>query len=74
MQATELVTVTSEGVTVSSLIWARFKRPMPGLVEQTLDANKGLADALEIPVGTQVRLPIPEESEQPQVAARIELW
>jgi phage tail protein X len=56
----ETVTVESEGVTVPRIVWRRFRRPMPGLVEAVLDANPGLAAlGAYLPVGTVVRLPIP---------------
>jgi phage tail protein X len=57
----ETVTVTSEGMTLSKMIWRRFKRPMPGLVEKTLAyaPNRGLAKlGVVLPVGTVVYLPI----------------
>jgi phage tail protein X len=46
---------------------------MPGLVEAIMIENRGLAEAVEIPVGTIVRMPIPENDE-PRAAGRIKLW
>jgi len=71
--AFETITVRSEGFTLSRIIWRRFRRPMEGLVEQTLDANPGLADLGPIlPVGTTFRLPVPQARPKPVVVTR--LW
>jgi phage tail protein X len=56
----ERITVMGEDLTVSLIVWRRFKRPMPGLVEQTFDYNQGLADLGHyLPLGTTFLLPIP---------------
>ena len=69
----ETVTIRSEGFTLSRIIWRRFRRPMPGLLERTLSENAGLASAgLLLPVGTTFRLPIPQET--PARVPVIRLW
>lgn len=70
----ELVTVEGEFITVSLIVWRRFKRPMPGLLEQILDRNSGLA-ALGpyLPVGTTFEMPVPTPRE-PALLAPITLW
>jgi phage tail protein X len=70
----EKITVMGENLTVSLIVWRRFKRPMPGLVEQTLDINQDLADAgYHLPIGTEFLLPIP--TPRPQVVLEpIKLW
>ena len=56
----ETVTVEGELITVSLIVWRRFKRPMPGLVEAIHDLNPGLADlGTWLPVGTVFAMPIP---------------
>ena len=71
---TETVTVAGEGLTVSTIVWRRFKRPMPGLVEQILDRNPGLADQGQfLTIGTTISIPIPIPREQ-QVLDPIRLW
>ncbi len=66
--------VGSEGFTLSRLIWNRFKRPMPGLLDQTLEANPNLADLGPfLPVGTVVRLPIPQPRPVP-IVEPVRLW
>ena len=56
----ETITVEGEFLTVSLLVWRKFKRPMPGLVERIFEINPGLADTgAFLPVGTQVLFPIP---------------
>lgn len=70
----EKITVMGEDLTVSLVVWRRFHKPMPGLVEQTLDTNVGLADLGNIvPVGTVFFLPIPVDN-QPTVLDPIRLW
>lgn len=57
---TETITVAGDEITVSLIIWRRFKRPMPGLAEQVYDINQELAEMGPIlPVGTTFQLPIP---------------
>lgn len=70
----ETVTVEGDGLTISLLVWRRFKRPMPGLVEQILDLNPGLVDQGQfLTVGTTISIPIPIPREQ-QVLDPIRLW
>lgn len=70
----ESVTVEGELITLSLIIWRRFKRPMPGLLEQIFHLNPGLA-ALgpDLPVGTRFDLPVPTPRE-PALLAPINLW
>lgn len=70
----ETVTVGGDGLTLSLIVWRRFHRPMPGLVEQILDLNPGLADHSPIlPVGVTFEMPIPIPRER-QVLDPIRLW
>lgn len=73
-ETVEEVTIQGEGITLSLLIWRRFRSPMPGLVERTLDINPGLA-ALGpfIPLGTVVRLPVPAPRKKREVTP-VRLW
>ena len=71
---TETVTVAGEGLTVSLIVWRRFHRPMPGLVEEIYDTNPGLADyGQTLPVGITFEMPIPIPREQ-QFLDPIRLW
>jgi phage tail protein X len=73
-QVIETVTVEGDGLTVSVIVWRRFKRPMPGLVEAIYDLNPGLADpGHTLPVGTSFDMPVPIPREQ-QVLDPIRLW
>lgn len=73
-QVIETVTIEGDGLTVATLVWRRFKRPMPGLVEAIYDLNPGLADLGQtLPVGTSFEMPIPIPREQ-QVLDPIRLW
>jgi phage tail protein X len=59
-ETTERITVEGDGVTVPLVVWRRFRRPMPGLVERVYASNPSLAEAGPyLPVGTSFTLPIP---------------
>lgn len=67
------VEVAVTGVTVGRLIWRLHRTPMPGLLEETLEANPGLADlGAELPVGTHLRIPRPET--QAASVTVVRLW
>ena len=71
---TQTVTVEGDALTVSLIVWRRFKRPMPGLVEAILDANPGLADLGPIlPLGTVFEMPVPIAQDH-LVLDPIRLW
>lgn len=68
------VTVAEEGHTLSKVIWQRFHRPMPGVAEEALAVNRGLADlGAHIPAGTEVIIPVPVAAEREEPEA-IRLW
>jgi phage tail protein X len=59
----ETLTVTAEYLTLDLLCWRRFRREVPGLVEDTLRRNPGLAKiGVFLPVGMtiDVQTPAPE--------------
>jgi len=73
-ETTELVRVEGDDVTVPLIVWRRFKRPMPGLVERIYDLNPGLADLGPVlPFGTRFSLPVPVD-EQVETLKPITLW
>jgi len=68
-----LVTVETEGMTLSLLIWRRYRTPMFGLAERVHEINPGLAArGIVLPVGTTFLMP--EQRETPQPAKIISLW
>ncbi|SDB57496.1 tail protein X [Bauldia litoralis] len=70
----ETVTVEGEYLTVSLIVWRRFRRPMPGLVEAIHDINPGLAGlGAWLPVGTTFDMPIPTPRE-PVILDPVRLW
>ncbi|CAN7329900.1 tail protein X [Phyllobacterium sp. LjRoot231] len=70
----EKVVVAGDNITISLLVWRRFKRPMPGIVEYILDSNPGLARKGPIlPVGTEILMPIPSPRPVNKVKP-ISLW
>lgn len=55
----EVITVKSEGLTLSKIIWQFLKRQPLGYLEVVLEANPGLAgNGPFLPVGTEVILPL----------------
>ncbi len=72
---TETIKVAGEGITVDLLIWRRFRKPQPGLVEQVLALNPGLAGlGPNLPVGTPVILPVIPDATATPVRALVQLW
>ena len=60
--ATEILTIPNDRTPLDLLLWRRFRREVPGLVEQTLmlPANYGLADLGPFPPpGTKITVAIP---------------
>lgn len=73
---TETITVAGVGLTVDLIVWRRHRRRIPGLVEQVLDINPGLAALGEhLPIGTVVQLPVivPTPAAKPAETV-IRLW
>ena len=69
----EQITVSGDQITVSLIIWRRFKKPMPGLLEQVYDLNQNLADLGDfLPLNSQFILPVP--SEKAAVLNPVTLW
>ncbi len=76
MADTERIVITGDGITLPLLVWRRFRKPMPGVVERTLDINPGLAaQGPFIAPGTVVLIPVSGENETPsEPQGRIRLW
>lgn len=71
----EIETYVVDGdVMLDNLIWRRYRRQTPGLVERALDLNPGLA-ALGpyIPHGTVIRLPV-EPAPSTRFVPVVKLW
>jgi phage tail protein X len=73
-EVVERITVEGDGITLSLIVWRRFRRPMPGLVEQIHDMNPGLANlGAFLLVGTIFDMPVPVPRE-PVILDPIRLW
>lgn len=73
--STETVVVKGEAITLSLLVWRRFKKQSTGFVERVLDLNPGLADLGPfIPVGTAVLFPIEAPELQAKERNVVHLW
>ncbi len=76
----ESVTVSGDLVSVPLIVWRRFGRPVPGLVETIYDINPGLADLGPYPPpGTVFQMPVTETTggasgAGPEILAPIKLW
>jgi phage tail protein X len=70
--AFELIPVTQEHVPLDLILWRRFKREVPGLVEKTLELNQNLADGpVYLPVGTLVKVELPAPAPRGRSAVRV---
>ncbi len=72
--ATETLVVKDLFTLLDLLLWRRYRQEIPGLVEQTLDANRGLADlGLYLPLGIQVIVtpPVPVTARKPRTIIRL---
>lgn len=71
----ERVTVNQAGITVSAVVWRRFRAARPGLVERVYALNPGLADlGVLLPAGTTFLLPVDPAETKPSPVALISLW
>ena len=56
----ETLEVVAERTTLDLLLWRRFRREVPGLVEETLRRNPGVARlGAFLPVGLSVKVAVP---------------
>jgi phage tail protein X len=70
----ENITVDTEGLTVSLIVWRRFRRPTSRIVERIYEDTPGLAALGPIlPVGTTFRIPIDQPRESTTIEP-ISLW
>jgi len=76
----DLVTVTSDRITVDLIVWRRYRNHAQGVVERLLDDNPHLAKAHRfspfLPIGTQVRIPIDTDilNGTPKMRSTVVLW
>ncbi|MEW6019757.1 MAG: tail protein X [Pseudomonadota bacterium] len=72
---TETITINSDQLTVDLLVWRRFRRKVPGLVEQVLALNPGLAQlGPYLPRGAKVVLPVLQEPDRSADVEILSLW
>ena len=70
----ERVTVSGDGLSLDLILWRKYRRRMPGLLEMALDLNPGLAGkGPTLPIGTVIDIPIvdPDPARDLQV---VQLW
>lgn len=76
-EATDIETIVVKGdaIPLDLLVWRRFQRRTPGVVERALALNPGLADlGLMIPVGTAVVIPVDAPNREPERRNVVRLW
>ncbi len=66
--------IDGDGVELDLIIWRRYKRPTPGLVERTYSLNKGLADlGLFLPHDTELWIPLDQPPSYQEINL-VRLW
>lgn len=76
----ELVTVAGDYIAADLLVWRRYRRRAPGILEALLDANPHLAvihrETPFLPVGTEVKIPIDSDllSGRPQPVEYVKIY
>lgn len=76
----ERIRIKGENVAPDNLLWRRYKRPFPGMLEMFLDINPQVHEALAagpfLPVGVVVVIPIDSRitSDAPMSLAVERLW
>lgn len=72
---TETLTVERVACPLDLLLFQRFRREVPGLVEATLERNPGLAaHGVFLPIGTTVAVEIPAPTNRPSPKPIVTLW
>lgn len=74
MSNTIIATVKGENVTLARLIWQHLGMQPVGYLEKVLAANRGLADSVFLPIGTEVTLSVEDASEASEAETVIRLW
>jgi phage tail protein X len=70
----ETYVTEGDGIPLDLIVWRRYRRQTPGLVEAILDMNYGLADQGPLLArGTTIKIPIDQPATPAQVALR-RLW
>ena len=73
-QNIETYVVDGDGVSIDLIVWRRYRRRTPGLVEQVYALNYGLADLGPLlPRGTVVKIPL-QAPPAPTVTQVKRLW
>ena len=68
----ETLTVTAEQTPLDLLLWWRFRREVPGLVEDTLRRNPGLAaTGVFLPVGMTITVQTPAPEARGRAAVQL---
>ena len=71
----ETYVVADDELPLDLLVWRRFRKRTPGLVERILKLNHDLADLGQfLPVGTTVVIPIDAPDNSPARKPAVRLW
>ncbi len=66
-------TVGMEDRTLANLIWRKFGKQPEGFIEKVMEINPAIADAVHVPVGTEISFPVDELSVVPKKDL-VRLW
>ena len=73
--STEAIVVKGDDITIDLLLWRKFRRRTPGLVERVLALNPGLAGhGAILPIGAVVLIPIDAPNSAPTRRNTVRLW
>jgi len=68
----EKLIVVAEQTSLDLLLWRRFRREVPGLVEDTIRRNPGLAAiGVFLPVGTMIEVQTPTPEPRGRTAVQV---
>lgn len=71
----ETYIVADDAMPLDLLVWRRFRKRTPDLVERILEINRDLADLGQLlPVGTSVIIPIDAPDNTPARKPAVRLW
>lgn len=66
--------VMIEGLTLSAVIWKKFRRQPDGFIEKVIAMNIGVTDFETISVGTEITFPIEEIAAVQRDTKIVRLW
>ncbi len=66
--------VMIEGMTLSAVIWKKFRKQPIGFLEKVMDLNPDIVEDQIIAVGTVISFPVEELDAKPTSTKTVRLW